>query len=125
MRPLLWLFLVLSRVFGCRVIGITLQGEGAYNHLRTATGGELDRATGGLIFKWKGCRVGYEPSPEDFIAADPDGATCQWCGERWRHSLTRLDSRGRQVPARTPAQRCEPCARLTAERRGVPWETVE
>ena len=125
MRPLLWLFLLLSRLFGCRIVGITIDGRAAYDHVRIATGGTLELATGGLVFKWRNCRIGYEPSPDDFIKGEPDGQTCQWCGNEWKHSLTRVDSKGRNVPVRSPANRCESCARLTAERRGVPWETVE
>lgn len=124
MRPLLWLFLVLSRLFGCRILVLTVDGRSAYDHLRVVTGGELEKATDGLVFKWKGCRIGYEPSKADLITDAPNGVTCQWCGEPWRHSLTRTDSKGREVPARNPTEMCEPCARRTADRRGVPWETI-
>lgn len=124
MRPLLWLFLTLSRLFGCRILAMTVDGRGAYDHIRIATGGELDKATDGLVFKWKGCRVGYEQSPEDIVNGWADGINCQWCGKKWEHSLTRIDSKGREVPARNPGERCERCARKVAERRGVPWETV-
>ena len=124
MRFALWLLLALCRVFGLRVVGLTLYGEAAYNRARGAVNGSIEKATDGLSFTWRGCRVGYDPAPEDFTTFSADGVTCQWCGEPWKHSLTRLDPKGRQIPARDPSERCEPCSRKVAERRGVPWETV-
>lgn len=124
MKILLWLFLRLSRLLGCPVILLTVEGRTAYDRLRKSTGGELERATDGLTFKWKGCRVGYEMTRDELVTAEPDGVTCAFCGDRWHHSLTRVDSKGRTVPDRNPADRCETCARKTAERRGVPWETI-
>lgn len=124
MKLLLWLFLRLSRLLGCPVILLTVEGRTAYDRLRKSTGGELERATDGLTFKWKGCRVGYEMTKDELVTAEPDGVTCAFCGDRWYHSLTRVDSKGRTVPDRNPADRCETCARKTAERRGVPWETI-
>lgn len=117
MRPLLWLFLVLSRIFRVRIVGMTVLGRGAYDHLRVVTGGELEKATDGLAFAWKGCRIGYEPEQDDLMGLrENDGVTCQFCGEEWHHSLP--------YPQRDARDRCEKCARKVAERRGVPWETV-
>lgn len=124
MKLALWLFLTVLRWLGCRIVGLTIDGRTAYDRARVATGGELEKSTDGLSFKWKGCRVGYEPAPEDFAKEEPDGVLCRWCAEPWHHSLTRIDSKGRKVPDRDPSERCETCARKTAERRGVPWETV-
>lgn len=124
MRALLWTLLGLCRLVGLRIVYLTVDGRPAYDRVRKAVNGTLDRSTDGETFRWRGCRFGYEPSPEDFITADPDGSTCSYCGDPWKHSLTRVDSKGRTVPDRTPADRCETCARKVAERRGVPWETV-
>lgn len=124
MRLALWLFLTALRLLGVRVIGLTIDGRAAYDRARIATNGELEKATDGLVFRYRGCRIGYEPSKADLIEDAPNGVTCQWCGEPWKHSLERLDSKGRLVPARTPLEMCEPCARKVADRRGVPWETI-
>lgn len=124
MRLALWLLLAFARLFGCRILGMTIDGRSAYDHLRVATGGDLEKATDGLTFRWKGCRFGYEPSKDELSSADPDGVNCSWCGEKWHHTITRIDSKGRVILDRTPAERCETCARKTAERRGVPWETI-
>lgn len=114
MRLVLWLLFRFLALYGLRVVGMTIDGRKGYDRMRVSTRGTLEAATDGLSFKWNGCRVGYEPSDEDLKTATDDNEFCAWCGEEWRHSL----------PNRLPRDRCEACARHTAQVRGVPWETV-